>query len=214
MGIERSIAQEIGGTLGGAFCPLSIRRGNLRFWSGTRTAFPAEADRPGFPDESCAKIETWIHNAVHRNQISRHRKKAVTCSHPNNDPIMRLAADLGCACLYPYVLKVGGSRACPAADNLPSESTQWTWRSSRALSAGRDSLPVILRDWELGVRAIRPHKKVLMEFAGSDPHSGMVDYAMRELGADGSCGAGTAPAAVMLRNWARFWDADISKAVE
>src|SRR3989442_9309670 len=39
-------------------------------------------------------------------------------------------------------------------------------------------------DWELGVRAIRPYKNVLLEFAGSDPHSGMVEYAIRELGVD------------------------------
>ena len=34
------------------------------------------------------------------------------------------------------------------------------------------------------MRAIRPYKNVVLEFAGSDPHSGMVDYAIRELGVD------------------------------
>jgi hypothetical protein len=64
MGIERSIAQEIGGTLEEPFAPYPYDCGNSsRFWSGIKTAFPAA--RPstrGFPDESCAKIEKWIRN--------------------------------------------------------------------------------------------------------------------------------------------------------
>ena len=31
-------------------------------------------------------------------------------------------------------------------------------------------------DWELGVRAVRRHENVYIEFSGSDPHSGQVDY--------------------------------------
>jgi uncharacterized protein len=67
-------------------------------------------------------------------------------------------------------------------------------------------------DWELGVRAIRPHKNVLMEFAGSDPHSGMVGYAMRELGVDRLVWGGHGPSRSYATELGKVLDADISKA--
>ena len=39
-------------------------------------------------------------------------------------------------------------------------------------------------DWELGVRAVRARPNVFIEFSGSDPHSGQVDYTVAQLGAD------------------------------
>jgi predicted TIM-barrel fold metal-dependent hydrolase len=39
-------------------------------------------------------------------------------------------------------------------------------------------------DWELGIRAIRPLKNVATCVAGFDPTAGMVEAAVRELGAD------------------------------
>jgi predicted TIM-barrel fold metal-dependent hydrolase len=39
-------------------------------------------------------------------------------------------------------------------------------------------------DWERGIRAIRSNPNVLLEIAGSDPCSGFVEMAVRELGAD------------------------------
>ena len=39
-------------------------------------------------------------------------------------------------------------------------------------------------DWELGIRAIRAHDLALAETGGSDPISGFVEMAVRELGAD------------------------------
>ena len=37
--------------------------------------------------------------------------------------------------------------------------------------------------WELGIRAVRPVKQILVDLAGSDPTSGLVEMAVRELGA-------------------------------
>ena len=39
-------------------------------------------------------------------------------------------------------------------------------------------------NWELGIRTIRDTKNVCAEIAGSDPTSGFVEMAVRELGAE------------------------------
>lgn len=39
-------------------------------------------------------------------------------------------------------------------------------------------------DWERGIRAIRGHANIVAETAGSDPTAGMVEMAVRELGAE------------------------------
>ena len=39
-------------------------------------------------------------------------------------------------------------------------------------------------DWPLGVRAIRAAKTLVTEISGSDPTTGMVEMAVRELGAE------------------------------
>ena len=67
-------------------------------------------------------------------------------------------------------------------------------------------------DWELGVRAIRPFRNVLLEFAGSDPHSGMVEYAIRELGVDRLVWGGHGPSRSYATELGKVLDADISKA--
>ena len=67
-------------------------------------------------------------------------------------------------------------------------------------------------DWELGVRAIRPYKNVLLEFSGSDPHSGMVEYAMSELGVDRLVWGGHGPSRSYATELGKVLDADISRA--
>jgi hypothetical protein len=38
-------------------------------------------------------------------------------------------------------------------------------------------------DWELGIRAIRPHPNIYADLAGGDPTAGLTEMAVRELGA-------------------------------
>ena len=80
---------------------------------------------------------------------------------------------------------VGGTPRLPGGDNLPSESTPMD------LAKLAQRFPQVAMicghsggDWELGVRAIRPYKNILLEFAGSEPHSRMVEYEISELGVD------------------------------
>src|SRR2546427_2180200 len=66
-------------------------------------------------------------------------------------------------------------------------------------------------DWELGVRAVRPFRNVLLEFAGSDPHSGMVEYAIRELGVDRLVWGGHGPNPSYATELGEGFGADILK---
>ena len=57
-----------------------------------------------------------------------------------------------------------------------------------------------------------PTRNVLLEFAGSDPHSGMVDYAIRELGVDRLVWGGHGPSRSYATELGKVLDGDISKA--
>ena len=62
------------------------------------------------------------------------------------------------------------------------------------------------------MRAIRPHKNVLLEFAGSDPHSGSVDYAVRELGADRVVWGGHGPSRSYATELGKVLDSNLTRA--
>ena len=215
MGIERSIAQEVGGTLEEPFAPyphdaaiLAILKRDKDRLSG-RTPID-----PGFPDESCAKIEKWIrHGPCIGIKYLGSKKDGITCAHPNNDPIMRLAGDLGVHVYIHSWLKIGGRPRLPGGDNGPSESTPMDVAQiarrfpNVAMICGHSG-----GDWELGVRAIRSCPNVLLEFAGSDPHSGMVDYAVRELGIDRLVWGGHGPSRSYATELGKVLDADLSRS--
>ncbi|MCX6941256.1 MAG: amidohydrolase family protein, partial [Verrucomicrobia bacterium] len=183
MGIERSISLEIGGTLANPLTPAAHD-------DAVRAILETDQDRlsgitpidPGFPDESCAKMEKWIRNGpcIGIKYVGGN-KTGVACSHPNNDPIIRLAAELDATIYIPTWLKVGGTPRLPGRDNLPGESTPMDVVAlARRFPNARFICGHSGGDWE---RVVRPHQNVLLEFAGSDPHSGSVDYAVKELGA-------------------------------
>ena len=64
-------------------------------------------------------------------------------------------------------------------------------------------------DWELGIRTVRPYKNVYLEFAGSDPHGGQVDLAVKELGAERIVWGGHIPSRSYATELAKVLDADI-----
>jgi predicted TIM-barrel fold metal-dependent hydrolase len=65
-------------------------------------------------------------------------------------------------------------------------------------------------DWELGVRAVRPHKNVFLEFSGSDPHSGQVDFTVKELGVDRLIWGGHGPSRSYSTELSKVLDADLT----
>ena len=214
MGIEHSISQEIGGTLEKPFAPYPFDAAILKIMERDKARLSGRTPiDPAFPEESCAKIEKWIrHGPCIGIKYPGTGAKAITCSHPNNDPIIRLAADLGVHVYIHTWLKVGGTPRLPGGGNLESESTPM---DVAKLAERFPDVPLICGhsggDWELGVRAMRPFKNVLLEFSGSDPHSGMVDYAIKELGADRLVWGGHGPSRSYATELGKVFDADISK---
>lgn len=215
MGIERSISLEIGGTLQTPLAPAphdaAVRRllETEKHWLSGITPID-----PGFPDESCAKMEKWIrHGPCIGIKYVGGNKLGLTCSHPNNDPIIRLAAELNATIYIHTWLKVGGTPRGPGRGNLPGESTPM---DVVALAQRFPDVRFICGhsggDWELGVRVVRPQKNVLLEFAGSDPHSGSVDYAARELGADRLVWGGHGPSRSYATEIGKVLDSDLSHA--
>ena len=213
MGIERSISLEIGGTLSNPLTPAAHD-------DDVRAILEKEKDRvsgitpiePGFPDESCAKMEKWIRNGpcIGIKYVGGNKSKVV-CSHPNSDPIIRLAAELNATIYIHTWLKIGGSPRLPGRDNLPGESTPM---DVVALAKRFPQVRFICGhsggDWELGVRVVRPQKNVLLEFAGSDPHSGSVDLAVKELGVDRVVWGGHGPSRSYATELGKVLDADLS----
>jgi len=217
MGIERVISVDIGGTLQKPLVPtvyddeIRILLDNELKKETSQVSGISPID-PGFPEESCAKMEDWIRNGpcigikyVGGNQLG------LTCSHPNNDQIIRLAAELGAVIYIHTWIKVGGKPRYPGGGNLSGESTPM----DVAILAQRfPDVPMICGhsggDWELGVRTIRPYENVFLEFSGGDANSGSVDLAVKELGADRIVWGGHGPSRSYATEISKVLDASIS----
>jgi hypothetical protein len=214
MGIERTISQEIGGTLEEPFALINMTRKFSKILERDKDRLSGRTPiDPGFPDESCAKIEKWIRNGPCIGiKYPGTGKTAVTCSHPITIRSCGSPRNWMSTSISTPGSRWAGAPRWPGGDNLPSESTPM---DVAKLAQRFPQVAIICGhtggDWELGVRAVRPYKNVLMEFAGSDPHSGMVDYAMRELGA-GPAGLGRARSQPQLcHELGKVLDADFPK---
>ena len=213
MGIERVISVDIGGTLQDPLTPkphdneqLSILKKNRDTVSGI---IPID---PGFPEESCSKMEKWIKNGpcIGIKYVGGN-KLGITCDHPNNDRIIQYATELGAVIYIHTWIKVGGNPRYPGGSNLPGES------SPMNLAVLAQRFPEVQMicghaggDWEFGARAIRPYENVFFEFSGADPQSGSVDYAVNELGADRIVWGGHGPSRSFSTELSKVLDASIS----
>ncbi len=99
------------------------------------------------------------------------------CSVPEMDPIVERAASMKVPILQHTWLKIGG--------NEPGESTPY---DVVAIARRHPDVQFVCvhtgGDWERGIRIIRNTKNVSAEIAGSNPTSGFVEMAVRELGAE------------------------------
>jgi predicted TIM-barrel fold metal-dependent hydrolase len=102
---------------------------------------------------------------------------AVRCHEECLDPIVRRATELKAPLLQHTWYKITG--------NLPGESTA---ADLAELAARHPTASFIAAhaggDWERGIRALRCATNVTAEICGSDPTAGMVEMAVRELGAE------------------------------
>jgi hypothetical protein len=99
------------------------------------------------------------------------------CNAPELDPIVERAVAMKAPILQHTWLKIGG--------NEPGESTPYDLVE---LAKRHPQASFICAhtggDWERGIRIIRDTKNVYAETAGFDPTSGVVEMAVRELGAE------------------------------
>lgn len=129
---------------------------------------------PTHPEASLAELERCVAQGP---MIGVKLWVAATCESELLDPIVRRATELKCLIFQHTWLKSGG--------NLAGESTPL---QLAALAARHPEAQFICGhsggNWELGIRAIRSAKNVSAETAGFDPTAGMVEMAVRELGAE------------------------------
>ena len=120
------------------------------------------------------------------------------CSLPVYDPVFERAAELRAVIFVHAWFKTGAGLIYPNAGPvtevppvLPGglyTTNESTPRDVAALASRRPATPLICGhaggDWELGVRAVRDAKNVLVGISGSFPTRGMVEMAVRELGTE------------------------------
>lgn len=167
---------------------------------------------PGYPHKSLKKMERWIRNGPCIGiKYSGLIELDVTCEHPNSDPIIELAKELGAVIYIHTWIKVGGDPRYAGGGNYTGESTPM---DVAKLAERFPDVQMICGhqggDWELGIRAIRPHENVLLEFSGALPTSGAVDLAVKELGTDRLVWGGHGPSRSYANELSKVYDADLT----
>jgi uncharacterized protein len=217
MGIERLIALDIGGAREDPFedTPFARRKLELLVEEKDRLSGICRIN-PADPEGSCRQMEKLIKNGPCigiKFGGPVHNPDGILCSHPMADPIFKLIAELAGVVYIHTWMKVGGTVRFPGLGNNRGEPTP---KDVVAVARRYPNHPFICGhsggDWELGVREIRPQKNVLLEFSGSDPHSGQVEYAIKELGADRITWGGHGPSRSYSTELGKVFDADISRA--
>lgn len=157
---------------------------------------------PNHVDQSVAELDRCVAEGP---MIGIKLWIAMRCNHENLDPIVRRAVELEAPVLQHVYRRVG--------ENQPGESSP---SDLAELAARHPDAQFIAAhtgaDWEKGIRAIRPTQNVWAEISGSDPTAGMVEMAVRELGAErviyGSDAAGRSFASQL----AKVYGADVPES--
>jgi predicted TIM-barrel fold metal-dependent hydrolase len=215
-GIERCIALDMGGQ---RKTPLKSHAGE----AVQQRILHEEQDRisgivvidPSEPQRSVEQMEKWIQNGLcvgikYRGWGNR---DSLRCDHPNNDVIIEAARKMN-ALIYVHTwIKVGGEPRRPGGGVNDGENTPWNLVN---LAKRFPDVPFVCGhgggDWEIGAQVVQPHKNILFEFAGSDPHSGSVDYAVRELGVDRIVWGGHGSSRSYSTELSKVLDADLTTA--
>jgi uncharacterized protein len=215
-GIERSIALDMGGR---QKTPLKSHPGE----AVQQRLLEEQKDRlsgivvidPSEPERSVEQMDKWIRKGLcvgikYRGWGNR---DAIRCDHPNNNIIIEEARKLNAIVYIHTWTKIGGEPRRPGGGVNDGENTPWNVAN---LAKRFPDVPMICGhgggDWEIGAQVVRPFKNVLFEFAGSDPHSGSVDYAARELGVDRLVWGGHGSSRSFSTELSKVLDSDLPQA--
>lgn len=134
------------------------------------------------------------------------------CSWPIYEPVFQHAARLGAPIVIHAWLKVGGDPPLPGGLQEIHESKP---QDVAQLAARNPEMQLICAhaggDWELGIPAVRPYKNIAVEISGSWPTRGMVEMAVRELGAERVIYGSDIPGRSFASQLAKVLGADISE---
>lgn len=218
MGIERVLSLNIAGNPAdplGKRLPAEKKQEIRKFLetNSDRVAGLIPID-PGDPLGSGQKIEEWVAKGPCVGiKYYGGNPKGIPCSHSDNDVILRQAAKLKALVYIHTWYQVGGEPRRPGGANQAGESTP---EDVALLARHFPDLPLICGhsggDWELGVRAVRPFRNVYVEFSGSDPHSGQVDFTVAEVRANRLIWGGHGPSRSYSTELAKVFDADLTGA--
>lgn len=147
------------------------------------------------------------------------------CDQASLDPIVARATELGALVFQHTWYKTGAPAragvgaggewtrlgAGAGAGNLPGESTP----EELAILAARHPRAALVcghagGNWELGIRAVRASPNVAVDLGGSDPTTGFVELAVRELGAERVLFGSDVPGRSFASQLAKVRDAGIS----
>jgi uncharacterized protein len=178
LGVERLILSQ-GYSADRHPTPQQLREENNRVMQALRR-FPDRAYgsvylSPAYPDFSLQEFDRCVRDGpmVAIGELEADKR----CNIPEMDPIVERAAAMKVPVLQHTWLKIGG--------NEPGESTPYDLVE---LAQRHPRVQFICAhtggDWERGIRIIRDTKNVSAETAGFDPTSGVVEMAVRELGAE------------------------------
>ncbi len=217
MGVERVISLDIGGS--GVTDDLE----NPEMAERHRQLLETHKDRmagivridPSQVDATLDRIDRWIRNgpAIGIKYQGRSYREPVNCAHPNNDPIIEAAGELGAVVYIHTWLKTGDDPRYVGGGNFPGESSPL---DVAELASRFPEVPLICGHsggtWEIAARAIRPHENVYFEYAGSPSWSGMVDYGASWLGVDRLVWGGHGESRSFATEMSKVLESDLSFA--
>jgi predicted TIM-barrel fold metal-dependent hydrolase len=216
LGVERVISLDIAGSVGDDLedPEMADRHRQMLETYRDRMAGIVRID-PSQVDATLERIDRWVREgpAIGIKYQGRNYQEPVNCAHPNNDPIIEAAAELGAVVYIHTWLKTGGDPRRVGGGNFPGESSPI---DVAELASRFPDVPLICGHsggtWELAARAIRPHENVFFEYAGSPPWSGMVDYGVDWLGVDRLVWGGHGPSRSYSNEMSKVLDSDLDSS--
>jgi len=153
-----------------------------------------------------ADLDRWIKDGPMVGIYLPSSAQNVPCTHPNYEPIVRRAHELGAVIQQHTWFKTQGKDS--AGESTPSELAELARRHPDitfvCVHAGGE--------WEKGIRAVRDCGNVVVETSGFDPTAGFIEMAVRELGANRIIFGSHAPSRSFGTELSKILGANISEA--